>query len=74
MPQLHLYVPDELAAEIARRAEARGLSVSRYLADLVRAEVAGGWPEDFFGSVVGGWAGPALERAPQPPLEVRSAG
>ena len=41
MPQLHLYVPDELAAEIARRAEARGLSVSRYLADLVRAEVAG---------------------------------
>ena len=28
MPQLHLYVPEELALEIARRAEALGMSIS----------------------------------------------
>jgi len=54
MPQLHLYVPKEIAREIARRAQSRGLSVSRFLADLVRREVAGGWPEGYFDEVAGG--------------------
>ena len=30
MPRLHLYVPEEIAAEVALQAGSRGLSVSRY--------------------------------------------
>jgi len=62
--QMHLYLPEEVAAEVRRRAEARGLSVSRYLAELVRREITGGWPEGFFENVVGRWEG-ELVRAPQ---------
>jgi hypothetical protein len=71
MPQLHLYVPDDLASEIARRAEARGLSVSRFLAEVVRQEIATGWPEGFFEEVLGGWRGEPLERPPQLAYEER---
>ena len=67
MPQLHLYVSEELASEIARRAEALGMSVSRFLADVVRRDVGSGWPEGYFEDVVGGWGGEPLERAA--PLE-----
>jgi hypothetical protein len=69
--QLHLYVPDEIGDAIRRRAEAAGLSVSRYLADLVLREVGGGWPQGFFEEVIGGWQGAPLERPPQGELEER---
>ncbi len=65
MPQLHLYVPEDLADEITRRARARGLSVSRFLNELVHQQVATAWPEDYFETVVGGWQGKRLARAPQ---------
>ncbi len=71
MPQLHLYVSDELAAEIARRAEAAGMSVSRYLARLVQDRAAAGWPEGWFDRVPGGWQGAPLERPPQGEPESR---
>ena len=61
---MHLYVPEPLAQTIRRRAEERGLSVSRYLADLVRREVSDDWEESFFEDVVGCWVGD-LER-PEP--------
>jgi hypothetical protein len=53
VPQLHFYVPEEVADAVRRRAQARNLPVSRYLAELVRREVAG-WPEEFAG-ILGGW-------------------
>ena len=71
MPQLHLYLPKEIADEVKRRAERTGSSVSGYLAEIVRSRVADEWPADFFEEVVGGWAGGALERPPQPPPEAR---
>ncbi|MFH1176045.1 MAG: ribbon-helix-helix protein, CopG family [Acidobacteriota bacterium] len=71
MPQLHLYVPEDLAAEIARRARAQGLSVSRFLNELVQQQVATAWPDDYFDTVVGGWRGKRLARAPQGQLESR---
>ena len=71
MPQLHLYVPKQIVEEVARRASARGLSVSRYLAMLVRREVADQWPDRFFSDVVGGWQGEPLSRPPQGVLETR---
>ena len=73
MPQMHLYVPQEVAREVKRRAEAKGATVSAYLAELVKREVVDAWPADFFDEVAGGWAGDALERAPQPPVESREA-
>lgn len=71
MPQLHLYVSKGIAAEVKRRADQEGVTTSRYLADLVRREVADEWPEGFFEEVIGGWAGEPLERPQQLPLEER---
>lgn len=65
MPQLHLYIPDSVADEVKRRAQAAGMSTSRYLAEIVRREVSADWPERFFVDIVGGWQGAPLERAPQ---------
>ena len=71
MPQLHLYVPDEVAEAAKSKAQAAGKSLSSYLADLVISEVAGDWPDDFFEKVVGGWKGEPLERPKQGRLERR---
>ena len=73
MPQLHLYVARETAAEIERQAAARGVSVSRFLAELVQKQVATAWPEGYFDEVVGGWQGKKLTRPRQGRLEARDA-
>lgn len=71
MPQLHLYVSDEEAETLRARADADGVSLSKYLANLVRREVGRGWPQGFFESVAGGWQGEPLERPDPLPLEER---
>jgi hypothetical protein len=71
MPQLHLYVSDDVAAEIRARAKAAGVSVSRYLAHLVRERTSTGWPRGWFERVPGGWQGDPLERPPQGDFEAR---
>ncbi len=71
MPQLNLYVNDELAERIRHKADAADMSVSRYLAELIRREVSAGWPDGFFEEVIGGWQGEPLERAPQGVIEDR---
>ena len=71
MPQLYLYVPDDLAEEIRRRAEAQGTSASRFLCELVRREIRRGWPEGFFEKVPGKWRGKPLERPHQGAFEER---
>ena len=73
MPQMHLYVPKEIAEEVKRRAGQQGVSTSRYLADLVRREVADDWPPGFFGRVIGGCADAPLQRPPELPVEQREA-
>ncbi len=73
MPQMHLYVPKDVAAEVKRRADAQGVSTSRYLADLVTREVADEWPPGFFQAVIGGWVGEPLERPPDLPWKERDA-
>ncbi len=66
MPQLHCYVPEEIAQQAHLRAEQSGLSLSRYLAELVKrdAQVSSGWPEGYF-DIFGKWEGAPLERPPQ---------
>ncbi|MFW6084178.1 MAG: hypothetical protein ACODAA_03100 [Gemmatimonadota bacterium] len=73
MPQLHLYVSDELASTISRRAEALGMSISRFLAEVVRRDIGTGWPDGYFEDVVGGWRGKPLERAAQLDYEERAS-
>ena len=71
MPQLNLYVNDELAERIQRAAKKADMSVSRYLAEVVRREVSAEWPAGFFEEVIGGWQGKPLERATQGAFEKR---
>jgi hypothetical protein len=65
MPQMHLYVPEEVASALKARARARGQSVSSYLADVVSREVGTDWPAGFFTEVAGGWKGKPLRRPRQ---------
>ncbi len=65
MAQMHFYVPDPVARELRARAKALGLTVSRYLANVVRREVGQGWPAGYFEEVVGRWEGEPLRRPPQ---------
>jgi hypothetical protein len=71
MAQLHLYLPDDLAEDVKERAKSRGLSVSAYLAEIVKSQMSDQWPKDFFSRVVGGWVGKPLERPEQPEVERR---
>jgi hypothetical protein len=73
MAQLHCYGPEEVAQQTQRRASQSGLSLSRYLAELVKCDAAGtsaAWPNgytDLFGKVKGA----PLDRPPQLSLEQR---
>jgi hypothetical protein len=72
VPQLHLYVPEETAEVLRRRARERGSSLSAYLAEIVGREVdEERWPEGFFEEVLGCWEG-ELERPPQGAYEDRA--
>ena len=71
MPQLHFYVPSDIAERIRRQAQSADMSVSSYLANLVKSEVASEWPEGFFEGVVGTWTGETLHRPPQGEFEIR---
>ena len=73
MPQLHFYIPKDLADRIQREAQAAQKSVSSYLAELVKREMAPTWPEGFFEDVVGNWQGEELQRPPQGEYEQRIA-
>jgi hypothetical protein len=70
--QLHFYVPDELEAQIRAKAERAHLSVSRYLADLVKREISqvATWPEGY-AELFEKWEGEPLTREPQGEFERR---
>lgn len=73
MPQLHLYVSKELASRVNDRANAAGMSTSRYIAELVKRDLDADWPDGFFDEVAGGWVGEPLERPPQGEFETRES-
>ena len=73
MAQLHCYVPDDLAEKIQQKAQQSHLSVSKYLAELVKRDTASSWPEAYFEHVIGGWHGEALKREPEGDFEHRAA-
>jgi hypothetical protein len=64
MMHVEVEISDEVAAKLRERAEKLGMSIPRYVAEIVRRDVAAGWPPRFFEDVVGGWKGTPLERPP----------
>lgn len=72
MAQLHFYVPDDVARQIQQRAAQANMSVSRYVADLVKRDAVDQWPPGYFERVFGRWEGEPLQRAPQGTLEQRA--
>lgn len=72
MAQLHCYVPEEIAQQAQRKAAQSGLSLSRYLAELVKRDTGASavWPEGYF-DLFGRWEGAPLERPPQGMQEER---
>ncbi len=73
MPQLHFYVPEDVAKRIQEKAKAKNLSVSKFVAETMQRETHSGWPEGYFEQVVGKWQGEPLERPEQLPFEVRDS-
>jgi len=73
MAQIHCYVPDDIAAQLARKAQNSHLSTSKYLARLVKSDVASGWPDGYFERVFGQWEGEVLQRPEQGELEHRDS-
>lgn len=72
MPQLHCYLPDDVADSLKRRAEQAGMSVSRYLAELARHDVGQSWPEGYFERVFGCGEIDPMERPQQGDFEQRA--
>jgi len=71
MAQLHCYVPDAVAEKVQKRAEEEHLSVSKYLAKLIKREVSADcWPEGY-GKLLDQWEGEPLKRYSQGDYEER---
>ena len=71
MPQMHLYLPQALADEVRRRAEIQGVSVSAFLAEVVRAEINESWPPGYLEEVIGCMQSSPIERGDQGQFEIR---
>jgi hypothetical protein len=70
--ELHLALPNDVEAQIHQRAEARGVTVDRYVADLVLRDIQTAWPPGFFERVIGSWKDEDIERPDQGTLERRA--
>ena len=57
MPQLHFYVPEEIATKVRKKAEDSKMSISRYLAGVIKRDVGEGWPAGYFDRICGSWEG-----------------
>ena len=56
MPQLAIYVDDELSKKLNKAIRGSGKSRSKWIADLIKAKLENEWPEDFF-KLAGSWEG-----------------
>ncbi len=68
MPLIQLDLPDDVLAEVRRRAETQGVPMNLIVTELVRRG-SSPWPGGFFEDVVGGWSGEPLRRPSQNPLD-----
>ena len=70
MPQLHCYVPENLVKQLQDKANQAHLSLSKYLAMLIKKDLGNQWPEGYF-DLYGSWEGEAIQRADQGVVEER---
>ena len=56
MPQLAIYIDDELSEKLNKAIKASGKSRSKWVADLIASTLRDEWPEDFF-ELAGSWEG-----------------
>jgi LPS sulfotransferase NodH len=71
MPQLHTYLSDAEANRLRAEAQSRGLTVSKLIAEKLRATGQQGWPKGFFEDVIGSWSDESIERPSQGDYETR---
>lgn len=53
MPQLYFSVDSETASRLTREAENQKISLSRYLAQVMKNQVRESWPDAYLAQVVG---------------------
>lgn len=63
---------DGVTEKIQQKARQSHLSVSKYLAELVKRDAASDWPEGYLENVIGHWQGDALKREPEGDFESRA--
>lgn len=56
MPQLAIYVDDNLSKKLNKAIRASGQSRSKWVADLIKSKLEDEWPEGFF-ELAGSWEG-----------------
>ena len=56
MPQLAIYVDDELSKKLNKAIRVSRTSRSKWVADLIKAKLEDEWPEGFF-ELAGSWEG-----------------
>ncbi|MDL2263998.1 hypothetical protein LJC31_05040 [Synergistaceae bacterium OttesenSCG-928-I11] len=64
MPQLSLYIDQETLTDIEREAKSRDMSISRFVADILRKNISPGWP-DGYGALFGAIAEDASFAEPE---------
>lgn len=74
MSQLHFYVPDEVETQIRVKAKQANLSLSKYLAELVKRETAAQnqWPAGYF-DLFDAWQGEPQNKPAELLLEARNS-
>ena len=72
MSQLHFYVSDEIEEQIRAKAKQAKLSLSKYLAELVKRETnaQNQWPDGYF-DLFDNWEGEPLSRPDELTFETR---
>jgi len=56
MPQVAIYMDDNLSRKLDKIIRASGKSRSKWITDLIRAKLQDDWPENFF-QLAGSWEG-----------------
>ena len=74
MSQLHFYVPDEIEAQIRIQAKRAKLTLSKYLAEIIKREtgVQNQWPAGYF-ELFDAWQGESQTRPSELNLETRQS-
>lgn len=71
MPQLHCYLPEDLAKQVQEKANQAHLSSSKYIAMLIKKDMGNQWPDGYF-DLYGCWEGEAIQRSEPGEIEQRN--